>query len=694
MIVIYDIVKWGEKMIIEKIIIENFRSLKNVSIDLENEMSLIVGKNNTGKTSVIEILNKFINKNMSTIIEPDDFNIDYICELNQNIENENYEFSVQGIKLKVFIKYDENDNLSNISKFLVTLDAENNFIILDFEYILNNENYILLKDGYKKFKEKNADKDFNYYFRHNYKKYYKVQKRSLEYDREKKEENNDIYIYIENEKEIQNLINVKYISAKRLVDNKDSNKTLSLQSANYYEKIENNPEMEDSILAFREELEETDKKFDEKYADIFKDIINKVKEFGCLKRDELNIEVKSLLEQSNILKGNTTVFYNYKGQANLPENYNGLGYLNLISIIFEIENIIKDFCKDERKSDINLLFIEEPEAHTHPQMQYVFIRNIKKLLKKSSEDAKIRLQTIITTHSAHIVSQSDFNDIKYFNKDKKGTWCKNLSSLKELYRDEEKSYKFLKQYLVLNRSEIFFADKIILIEGDTERILLPAMLKKIDDLTEETDEKLLSQNISIIEIGRHSKIFEHFLEFLQIKTLVITDIDSTKKKINDKGNTVYCACEVENPEASRTSNDSIKHYLKNYITNDDCLEEIKSLKTTDKILVKTDSGWVKDENGIIMIQYQLKEESAGYYPRSFEDAFICINKDFIINNDFSSLKNEDIITDFPDDYYQIADKCIDSKPSFAIEILLNSDEKYSNWNIPKYIKEGLEWLRN
>ena len=124
------------------------------------------------------------------------------------------------------------------------------------------------------------------------------------------------------------------------------------------------------------------------------------------------------------------------------------------------------------------------------------------------------------------------------------------------------------------------------------------------------------------------------------------------------------------------------------------MEEIKSLKTTDKILVKTDSGWVKDENGIIMIQYQLKEESAGYYPRSFEDAFICINKDFIINNDFSSLKNEDIITDFPDDYYQIADKCIDSKPSFAIEILLNSDEKYSNWNIPKYIKEGLEWLRN
>ena len=290
------------------------------------------------------------------------------------------------------------------------------------------------------------------------------------------------------------------------------------------------------------------------------------------------------------------------------ENYN----------IHKMENEIKE-------KDIKIKRLEEEISKyiskNKELMNKINEREINK--KNGNEEIKKEIKNndkkLESTEDKNL-NQTNINIIYciYFNKDKKGTWCKNLSSLKELYRDEEKSYKFLKQYLVLNRSEIFFADKIILIEGDTERILLPAMLKKIDDLTEETDEKLLSQNISIIEIGRHSKIFEHFLEFLQIKTLVITDIDSTKKKINDKGNTVYCACEVENPEASRTSNDSIKHYLKNYITNDECLEEIKSLKTTDKILVKTDSGWVKDENGIIMIQYQLKEESAGYYPRSFE----------------------------------------------------------------------------
>jgi putative ATP-dependent endonuclease of OLD family len=71
------------------------------------------------------------------------------------------------------------------------------------------------------------------------------------------------------------------------------------------------------------------------------------------------------------------------GDHSLPENYNGLGYMNLISMIFEIKILLHEFEKtpEEAPSDINLLFIEEPEVHTHPQMQCVFIKNIKTLLK-------------------------------------------------------------------------------------------------------------------------------------------------------------------------------------------------------------------------------------------------------------------------------------------------------------------------
>ena len=61
--------------------------------------------------------------------------------------------------------------------------------------------------------------------------------------------------------------------------------------------------------------------------------------------------------------------------------------------------------------------------------------------------------------------------------------AKNFNSLKKEYDgDKQRGFKFVKQYLTLNRSELFFADKVICIEGDTERILMPAMMYKVDKM--------------------------------------------------------------------------------------------------------------------------------------------------------------------------------------------------------------------
>ena len=64
--------------------------------------------------------------------------------------------------------------------------------------------------------------------------------------------------------------------------------------------------------------------------------------------------------------------------------------MNLISMIFDIDLIIKRMQrnKERKPADINLLFIEEPEAHTHPQMQYVFIKNIKNLFASRNTTQK------------------------------------------------------------------------------------------------------------------------------------------------------------------------------------------------------------------------------------------------------------------------------------------------------------------
>jgi len=167
----------------------------------------------------------------------------------------------------------------------------------------------------------------------------------------------------------------------------------------------------------------------------------------------------------------------------------------------------------------------------------------------------------------------------------------------------------------------------VFIEGDTERILLPAMMKKIDNENKDTENytPLLSQNISIVEVGAYSHIFDAFLNLLGIKTLIITDIDSIGSD-NKK-------CRVS--DGSATSNASIKHFLKDKEFN-----ELKTLNHASKILLKNESSWVNDENGLICIAYQIEQNN--YHARSFEDAFISVNYDFIKpNNDsFKSLKKE------------------------------------------------------
>lgn len=48
-------------MFIRSVKVQNFRLLKNFSIDLEKELSLVIGKNNCGKTSLLQILDKVLN---------------------------------------------------------------------------------------------------------------------------------------------------------------------------------------------------------------------------------------------------------------------------------------------------------------------------------------------------------------------------------------------------------------------------------------------------------------------------------------------------------------------------------------------------------------------------------------------------------------------------------------------------------
>lgn len=717
-------------MKIFKIEIENYRLLKSFSLDLENELSLVIGKNNTGKTSILLAIDKFINHSEKTRFSFDDFNIEFKKELEAIIIDPNIKPEVDykhlGIKLKLFINYNETDNLSNIGLVMMDLDPLNNVIVLGYEYILTFQNYLQLRKEYSEFlihegTKKNDDRNYIiksiYHFLHiNHSKFFIPSKKTFEYDRIAKKVNENNFISLINED--KDIINFKYISAKRDVSNKEVDTTLSNQTSRIYNGTEASDEQNKFVEQFKDRLSETDSQLSEIYKSLFASIINKVKVFGGIRINESEIDIISTLQHRELLQGNTTVVYKHDSDNLLPEHYNGLGYLNLISIIFEIEILVNDFKGDKNKnpSDINLLFIEEPEAHTHPQMQYIFIKNIKELLKEEIKlgiNGNLNLQYIISTHSAHIVADSDFNDIKYLKRTGlNSVIAKNLKDLEREYiiDGQEQNYRFLKQYLTLNRAELFFAEKAIFIEGDTERILLPAMMRKLD--YEFPDNPLLSQNISIVEVGAHSQIFEKFIDFIGLaKSLIITDIDSyyleaeyekdgvTQKTYVTTGNPVFSSekCSASDPRAKYTSNTSL-HYFHNGVKE---IDYFKKLSLNWQILRKNKKRkWVSNRKGPLLVAFQ-KEEN-GYHARSFEDSFFHLNKNFIIdaNNPFPSLTDKYLtkLRDGTIDSFGFSEKAINSKPSLAIEILLNSKAdinglEFANWKIPSYINEGLLWLK-
>lgn len=705
-------------MYLSKITVRNFRLLKDFSVDLEQELSLIIGKNNSGKTSLLYLLDKILHwGSKGGCIHIDDFNLDYKKSLvdmlidDEAISEDAYQ--EDGVRLRLYVKYNDSDDLSNVGLIMMDLDENNYYVVLGYDYVLPYDAYCRLREKAKvnaaKHKtekreevEKLLDKSIANYF--------VLRKKSIAYDSTANQINESDYIDLKNRPQFHEdaLISIGYIDAKRQVANKENDKTLSSQTAELFNHMQSDDN--EKFDEFAKTITDSDKSLGKVYADMFSSVLGKVEQMGGVKPRETKLMVTSSLKEQNLLKGNTKVVYEHTG-VQLPEDHNGLGYMNLISMIFQIEIIRQTFMKGRngKMADINLLIIEEPEAHTHPQMQYIFIKNIKKLLSSPliTKDDSRQIQSIISTHSSHIVSESDFGDIKYMRRTGNKVIAKNLKELQKEYdNDEQQWYTFLKHYLTLNRSELFFADKAIFIEGDTERILLPILMKKLDQEEPCDEDKnelpLCKQNISVIEVGAYSHIFGKFINFIGLeKAVVFTDLD-VGHKINGKGHVLKT--KYVDSDEMLTSNNALKEYYKNLKDGNDLkVNKLLSLTDYQKVFIwsPTDSKWKQDENGNMRVCFQIKEND--YQARTFEDNFFAINRDFLQNNKakFQGL-DEKTLNDFLDntkatDEYTLAEDGIESKATFAVEIIYNSssvdENEFCGWNIPQYIKDGLLWIR-
>lgn len=675
-------------MYIEQIKIENFRLLQNCRLDMRKNTTLLVGKNNTGKTSFAVLLEKFLER-------PDNFTYtDFPIPMRQRILSIDDETNVEELTIRLVLRiaYDETDNLEVLSKFMLDLDPTRRHTNVLFECCIDKPRLLraLPEDAKerKKFIENSLNGKFLSCaifafddFGHTEETPYYLAHRDQLEEKERAE--------------VRELLNFQVIHARRNVASSEDAgggaKPLSAISTKFFqmrniatdagEDDETVGPDGDNIEKLRSMLASIDDQLGEQYEQVFGGFLKNSRNFlelGDLKVVS-NIKSQRLIETSSqVIYGDIDNF--------LPENYSGLGYLNILYLLLQIELCRDDFVR--KNAPLNLLLIEEPEAHTHPQMQYVFAEKIHGLISQIP-----KLQTLLTTHSSHIVSKSNFEDIRYLSRmsPAEPVTIKNFhtdlsSKYEELGADGAALFQFLKQYLTINSAELFFASKAVFIEGTTERILLPLFIEMHDkeNVDETVESGLSSQNISVLEVGANARAFAPFLKFIGVRSLVITDIDTTKAVVNEKtGKTSYPARPVA--ESSHTSNETLKHFL-----SAPDLKEKKEFADWRKRLI---DGTISSGEEQIQIAYQLEED--GYHARSFEDAFISINleKVKVRKDTLAGLKNRDALEEFSgNDFYSLTDRILGKKSDFAGSVLYSALVEGENWRVPKYIMDGLKWI--
>lgn len=718
--------------------IQNFRKLKTCRVDISEKQTILVGPNNSGKTSAMDVLSFFLDDQPR--FSTRDFTLSNWVELNklslvwlkERVTDESFWISQNKIiktlvpQIDLWINVSE-DEVHHVHHLIPTLDWTGG--ILGVRLIYEPQNLEFLFKEFKaafessteltklKYNLKLWPKDFWAFLdrKSNLKKHFSISAYLLDPTKAVDSGSSDLTpqelplnsIPIGRDA-LSGLIKVNTINAQRGFSDSNSSPTklkpLSSQLRDYYSNHLNpqdRPTKDD--LEALDSIDSATKSFDERLKTSFSPAINELEDINYPGFGNPSITIASSLSPIDGISHESAVhFHMSKGvvddeikNLSLPEQSNGLGYQNLISMVFELIRFRDEWMKKGKRTGqdddtvfepLHLVLIEEPEAHLHAQVQQVFINKAYSILRNHANlgtNDQFTTQLVISTHSNHIAYEVDFNSLRYFKRLIPKTneiSTSTVINLSSTFGKDDLTTKFVIRYLRTTHCDLFFADAVILVEGSAEKILVPHFIRG--------KHKFLSTAyLSIIEIdGSHAHKLRPLIQALGVITLIITDIDPIDP--NDKRKSVL----PEKGKKLETGNSTISKW----VPGERMLDKLIDLQSTDKI----------SKYGSVRVAYQFPQsisskgesEKIDVIPTSFEDSLVYANMDLfksmkgfgLIKKFKEALSGENLSEKVSSTYEALRTSKSGDKAKFALDLLFQTDP--ASLNPPNYIDEGLKWI--
>lgn len=709
-------------MILKKNKIMNYRQLQSVELDMQDSLTVLAGPNNSGKTTLISVLKgMFCDKKLGfsysdipislssmwldkTVPVFQKIMLEYdkekgvqkiIDEMTDNNKFSN-DYTMDNFQAQIQVDYDpDNDNIQYFADYLMDLDDTKHsfYFIYTYEPSITafekglNERYDRMAARVRDIANPGCiEKETKFYFlKEELLRIYcnaVIEKCYFCNSNYKNENLMEVAAF-------KSLFNFQNIPAMRELDDNesDSSKGISKRVIALLKDndtwVEATKKLPDLLMA---DIEDSGAKKEIKNSSIksLDDTIRDISKTsgGHIGKLQLEMDVKEQ-DVEEFIRRITRAKYDVEGLL-LNEESQGLGFSNLIYLHMRLE----EFYKSIDKNKVNVFFIEEPESHMHPQMQNVFVR----FLKNYYIDKK--LQGLITTHSneiARVVGLDSLRVIRQTEKSKSELFdlSKFRTSIKEKKienLDDESEFlltNFFDWFFEIGYSELIFADKAILYEGDSERLYIRKLIKLPEFST------LNDSYIAYIQVGgAYAHNYLPMLRMLKMKTLIITDLDYDKEILS---------MDKVKAEDSKSTNATINHCYRLVYPNkeENYFPTIKELYDFQ----------VKEENilcdGRVYLAFQDEDSTA----RTLEEAML---KKILGFNVFHMIKrsewkkirkDKNLIFSIPnnkkgekDSEYsirKIVEATSNNKTDFMYSVILSENEEKM---LPDYIKKGLLWL--